>query len=109
MAPHISVRDFVRTSVAPHADLIDEPTTTLVLTSSQNRFIDIRIWKTLPGSIPQVAQNAGTFIFVLNDSKHESTNTLHLQQCFPSRAWTGLSQVLPQARSGTSSTAPHFS
>ncbi|KAM3421565.1 hypothetical protein BST61_g1952 [Cercospora zeina] len=56
MAPHISVRDFIRSPVTADPT---EPTSTLVLTSSGNRFVDIRILKEGAGLIPQLAKDAG--------------------------------------------------
>ncbi|PIA98029.1 hypothetical protein CB0940_06438 [Cercospora beticola] len=55
MPQHISVRDFIR---FPATSDPKEPTSTLVLTSSGNRFVDIRILKEGPEPIPQVAKDA---------------------------------------------------
>ncbi len=59
MAPHISVRDWIRYN--PQA-AEEEPTSTLVLTSSGNRFVDIRILKEGRELVPQLARDAGTYI-----------------------------------------------
>lgn len=55
MAPGISVRDYIRWATDPAPN---EPTTTLVLTSDGNRFVDIRINKKSSEAVPTLAQDA---------------------------------------------------
>ena len=46
MAPSISIREYIRWSPEPAS----EPTTTVVLTSAESRFVDIRLLNPTPGS-----------------------------------------------------------
>lgn len=48
MAPNISIREYIRWL----PEEASEPTTTLVLTSAENRFVDIRIIKAANDSQP---------------------------------------------------------
>lgn len=41
MAPHISKREFIRW--LPYPGVASEPTSTVVITSAQGRFVDVRI------------------------------------------------------------------
>lgn len=99
MPPHISVRDFIR---FPATSDPKEPTSTLVLTSSGNRFVDIRILKEGPEPIPQVAKDAGkTTIYTQTRALLLLTN-FPKQPFFPSLTSTGPSQEHPlQARMST--------
>lgn len=56
MAPHISTREFIR---MPSTAAAEEPTSTLVLTSSGNRFVDIRVLKNGREPVSDVAKDAG--------------------------------------------------
>ena len=51
MAPNITVREYVRW--LPERE--SEPTSTLVLTSGENRFVDVRILKPQQGAAVTVA------------------------------------------------------
>ncbi|EMF11248.1 uncharacterized protein SEPMUDRAFT_88638 [Sphaerulina musiva SO2202] len=55
MAPHISIREFIR---MPSTSAAEEPTSTLVLTSSANRFVDIRVLKNGREPVSDVAKDA---------------------------------------------------
>ncbi|KAF2210571.1 hypothetical protein CERZMDRAFT_99188 [Cercospora zeae-maydis SCOH1-5] len=72
MAPHISVRDFIR---YPATADPEEPTSTLVLTSSGNRFVDTRILKEGAGLIPQLAIEAGLLPFAHLDWAFAGTSS----------------------------------